>query len=129
MKMLNYQNMRLHDSYDEAISHAVVLNKRDLIDIFSFEVPHILSQRLSFINIRKSDSDDLIDTARIDDKAPLPWIDVQTDAMDQSIGTHTYTFKFRNNLVGSEVNLFAAYIIRFNDPDKPYIYMDRESES
>lgn len=127
--MLNYQNFRLYDSYDEAISHAIVLNKRDLIDLFSFEIPHLLSKGLSLVNVRESDSDVMIDSSNITDKSPLPWIDILSSAMNQEIGAHTYTFKFIDSIVGSDVNLFAAYIIRYNDPEKPYIYMNRSEES
>ena len=126
--MLNYQNIKLYDSYDEAISHAYMFNKRDLLEAFCFEVPHLLSSSLTLISIRTADSDEYIDSAHIDDKFPLPWIDVLTSSLDTSIGNHTYVFKFNNNLVNSEVNLYVSYNIRYNDPDKPYIYMKREDE-
>jgi hypothetical protein len=126
--MLNYQNMRLYDSYDEAISHAEMFNKRDLLEVFCFEVPHLLSHSLTLISIRQADSNGYIDSAHIDDRFPLPWIDVLTSSLDTSIGNHTYVFKFNNNLVNSEVNLYTSYNIRYNDPDKPYIYMDREDD-
>ena len=127
--MLNYQNMRLYDSYDEAISHAYMFNKRDLLDTFCFEVPHLLTSSLTLISIRKADSNGYIDSANIDDRSPFPWIDVSTSALDTSIGNHTYVFKFNNNMVNSEVDLYASYNIRYNDPEKPYIYMKRDGES
>ena len=128
--MLQYQNFRLYDSYDEAISHAQMLNKRDLFDTFCFEVPHQLTHSLSLVSIRESTSDETIDgsTEGVDDKYPFPWIDINTSILNQEIGNHVYVFRFMNNLVNHTLDLYASYNIRFNDPDKPYIYIERESE-
>ena len=126
--MLQYQNFRLYDSYDEAIGHASVVNKRDIFETFCFEVPHQLTTSLFLISIRESTIGTEIESSSIDDKFPFPWIDVQTSALNQEIGNHVYVFTFMNNLVGHMVDLYASYNIRFNDPEKPYIYMKRSEE-
>lgn len=126
--MLQYQNFKLYDSCDEAISHAVTVNKRELFDTFCFEVPHELTHSISLINISESTTSRIIDDTNIDDKFPFPWIDVNTSALNQEIGNHVYVFTFMNNLVGHMVDLYASYNIRFNDPDKPYIYMKRSED-
>ena len=127
--MIQYQNYKLYDSYDDAISHALVVNKRELFQSFCFEVPHQLTQSLSLLCIRDSVSGEVVDDNAIDDKFPFPWIDVNTSALNQEIGNHVYVFTFMNNIVDHTVDLYASYIIRYNDPDKPYIYMKRSEEN
>lgn len=125
--MLDYQNFKLYRTFQEALSNATVLSVQDLFDTFCFELPHEIASALSLVTIRESTIEDVIDAADIDNKSPKPWIDVNVSALDSSIGSHVYVFEFNNTVVGRTMNLFSAYIIRNDNPDKSYIYMKRET--
>ena len=126
--VFNYQNFKLYNSFQEALSHATVLNVLDLFTTFCFELPHEISSALNLVSIRESTIEDIIDAVDIDNKSPKPWIDVNTSALDSSIGAHVYVFEFNNTVVDRTVNLYSAYIIRNDNPDKRYIYMKRETD-
>lgn len=60
-------------------------------------------------------------------KSPT-WIKVKTDSLDKSPGLHIYRLSFVDRVTDDPFSLFFGYIIQDDNPDKPYIYMKRESD-
>lgn len=53
------------------------------------------------------------------------WVDISRYELNLSIGIHTYALEFINNITGDSLYLYFQYIIQNDDPDKPYVYIDR----
>ena len=54
-----------------------------------------------------------------------PWVDIPVDLLNLSIGLHTYSLEFINLVTGDTFYQYFNYTIQDDDPDKPYIYMNR----
>lgn len=53
------------------------------------------------------------------------WVDISRYELNLSTGIHTYALEFINNIAGDSLYLYFQYIIQNDDPDKPYVYIDR----
>jgi hypothetical protein len=58
-----------------------------------------------------------------------PWIDIKSTALNMDVGHHVYKLHFRQKYTNVLSNLFFAYTIQNDNPEKPYIYMNREIET
>ena len=58
-----------------------------------------------------------------------PWYRLISDVMNKEIGHHTYKMSFVNKQTDEVCSLYFAYVIQSNNPDKPYVYMDRGDRS
>ena len=56
------------------------------------------------------------------------WIRIPTVLLNTTCGKHEYLMKFLDSRVDVPVNLYFGYIIQDNNPDKPYIYMNKDQE-
>lgn len=56
-----------------------------------------------------------------------PWYDIITDLLNTDAGQHIYKMSFINRLTDDISCLYFSYIIQDDNPDKPYIYMDRDN--
>lgn len=56
------------------------------------------------------------------------WLKFTTDFINKEIGMHTYKVTFVDTVTDVLVSLWFAYIIQNDNPDKPYVYMNREEE-
>ena len=54
------------------------------------------------------------------------WYIFNTEYLDLNPGYHQYRLTFQNTFTKDICLLYFAYTIQDNDPDKPYIYMNRE---
>lgn len=55
-----------------------------------------------------------------------PWVDIDTCALCQKIGYHVYAMIFESCVTRCRVQLYFGYTIQSDEPDKPYVYMDKE---
>lgn len=53
------------------------------------------------------------------------WIDIPVDCLNLDTGYHQYLVEFINNVTADTLYLYFSYMIQNDDPDKPYIYMNR----
>lgn len=56
-----------------------------------------------------------------------PWIKFQFDQLNRAPGKHTYRIRLVEIYSGDIYCLYFSYIYQENDPEKPYIYMDKNS--
>ena len=54
-----------------------------------------------------------------------PWVDIPVDCLNLDIGLHTYTLEFINTITGDTFYQYFNYTIQSDNPNKPYIYMNR----
>ncbi len=55
------------------------------------------------------------------------WIDISVGLLDLSIGSHVYAIECVNTVTGDTYYQYFGYMIQSDNPDKPYIYMDRDA--
>lgn len=55
-----------------------------------------------------------------------PWLIADSEIFSVTAGQHMYRFKFIDSRINAETDLYLTYIIQDDNPDKPYIYMNRE---
>lgn len=55
-----------------------------------------------------------------------PWIRIISDILDWDIGLHIYQLSLVNKYSNDVVSVYFGYIVQDDDPEKPYIYMNRE---
>lgn len=58
-----------------------------------------------------------------------PWVDIPKTILDTSIGQHVYRMTFQKPECKLKATCWFSYIIQDNNPEKPYIYMNREENS
>lgn len=56
-----------------------------------------------------------------------PWVDIPVGLINTNPGKHTYELSFYKN--GYIHSVFFSYIMQIDDPETPYIYMNREVSS
>ncbi len=56
------------------------------------------------------------------------WIRIKARILDLSIGSHVYKFSFVSKYTNDVVSLYFGYILQDSNPDKPYIYMNRDDQ-
>ena len=54
------------------------------------------------------------------------WMKIAKDYLNLDIGQHAYKMSFVNTETDILVSLYFSYIIQNDNPDKPYVYMNRE---
>lgn len=111
-------------SYDDAIRNALFLNKQTLGDTFYCRVPSEIFHDVELLSVCEVGHNN-ISQESITTSADNPWIDIASTAMNLEAGAHMYQFKFRNKRFGEEMSLYLYYNLQDDDPEKPYIYMNR----
>lgn len=113
--------------YDEAIRNALYLNKQTLGEKFYCKIPLDMAHAVEFVSVCEIAHDPIAaESITVSDNNP--WIDISTDAMNLSVGPHMYQFSFRNTRFGEMMYLYLYYNLQDDNPEKPYIYMDRGSD-
>lgn len=113
--------------YDDAIRNALYLNKQTLGDKFYCKIPLYMEQEVEFVSVCEITHEDIA-AEYISVSENNPWIDISTEAMNLSAGSHLYQFAFRDTRFGEMMYLYLYYNLQDDNPDKPYIYMDRGSD-
>lgn len=113
---------------DEAIGNPQVLNKQTLSEYIYVSIrPHI-AQNCALYDVCEVcpkfvpvDYHDFIIP-----EGHYPWVRVKSSKLNLSIGLHVYELKYVAVDSNATFSLYFAYILQDNEPDKPYIYMNRE---
>lgn len=58
-----------------------------------------------------------------------PWIELESKWLDTSIGLHNYILVWENNITGDTHLQYFTYVIQNSEPEKKYVYIDRESKN
>lgn len=54
------------------------------------------------------------------------WIRAVTRSLNLNPGKHTYKLKMVNKFTDTDFSLYVSYYIQDDNPDKPYVYMNKE---
>jgi hypothetical protein len=66
-----------------------------------------------------------IETAIVRDSV-RPWLVVNPEVLDMSPGFHMLQFIFRNQVLQVYESYYFSYTSQVDNPEKPYIYMERK---
>ena len=111
-------------TYDDAIRNALFLNKQTLGEKFYCRIPSEQFHDTELVSICEIGHDN-IPAESFSTAENNPWIDINAAAMNLTAGPHMYQFKFRNTRFGEIMYLYLYYNLQDDNPEKPYIYMNR----
>ena len=104
-----------------------IYNSKDFSEIVCVKLPPQMPRDMELseiYNLNASEDVDFSDQVTRDENRP--WIDISSSILDLTPGQHTYRMTFRKSDCKLAATCWFCYIIQDNNPDKPYIYMDRE---
>lgn len=107
-----------------------IYNSKDFDEIVCIKLPPELPRDMSLAeiyNLNASEDVDFADNVTRDEHKP--WIDIDSSILDLTAGQHTYRLTFKKVDWKLTATCWFSYIIQDNNPEKPYIYMDREENS
>ena len=58
-----------------------------------------------------------------------PWLRLLSSSLNLSTGQHIYKLSFIDKHTDDVFSLYISYIIQNDNPDKPYIYMNRDDNT
>lgn len=118
-------------SYDDLSSNRRVINKSCISKILHVELPTEIVSHGYILDeiscIDDSSSIEYLNTQSLG-KPVLnhPWIDIGIGNINIDSGAHTYRIQFLNSKDNDIIFLYFSYIVQDDNPDKPYIYMNRK---
>lgn len=110
--------------YDNVLFHNRTLNLELLGPIVHIKIDDPIIRECRFLTAYESSTQQTIDLY-VYDKCHLLWIDIPVENLNLDIGMHVYTLEFVNTATGDTVFEYFCYTIQSDNPDKPYIYMNR----
>lgn len=116
-------------SYNDAIAHSEVVNVGELSEDIWLRLPDGISKYLTLNSLIKIDQESNSTPVDIKDKVEREtnrvWIQIDKSVFDLSAGFHLYRLIFDDSSTETEYSLYFCYHIQDNNPEKPYIYMER----
>lgn len=55
------------------------------------------------------------------------WIKIHYSKLDLTTGMHVYKLVFNDPVFDETLNLYFSYTVQDDNPDKPYLYMNRDN--
>lgn len=110
--------------------NTVIYNAKDVSEIICVKLPPEMPRGMDLseiYNLNASEEVDYIDQVTRDEHKP--WIDISSSILDITAGQHTYRMTFQGSGFRLKATCWFSYIIQDNNPDKPYIYMNRDDDS
>lgn len=107
-----------------------IYNSKDFDEIVCVKLPPQMPRDMDLIeiyNLNASEDVDFADQVTRDEHRP--WIDISSSILDQTPGQHVYRMTFSKPECKLHATCWFSYIIQENNPEKPYIYMDRKENS
>ena len=111
-------------------SNTPVFNQSQLEDVLYVNIPYEICKLNNLVEVTEVPVvKDLCDESILDHVTFLryrPWVDIESSVLNLDPGHHKYKLKFKNIYTSVISNLFFAYDVQCDDPEKPYIYMNKE---
>lgn len=107
-----------------------VINKNSVPYYMIAELPFFAKYDLRFIGLYEDSIDGLkeVPISFIHLNNCHPYIDITCDGLNLEVGQHDYLIQYIDSFTGDIVPLYFSYIIQDDNPDKSYIYMDKERQ-
>ena len=107
-----------------------IYNSKDFSEIVCVKLPPQMPRDMELseiYNLETSKELDFADFVERDEQRP--WIDIQATILDTTAGQHVYRMTFQKPDCKLKATCWFSYIIQDNNPEKPYIYMNRDEDS
>lgn len=107
-----------------------VINKHSVPYYMIAELPFFTKYELRFVGMYEDTSEGLqeVPLSYIQLNSCHPYIDILSEGLNTEVGQHDYMIRYVDCFTGDIVPLYFSYIIQDDNPNKPYIYMDKERE-
>ena len=107
-------------------SNTKVFNIQNFADTICVKLPDDFPRDFELTGMYNLETDKSIDFEDYIEQLPYkPWVDIQKVVLSTDIGQHTYRLDFMQPGFVIGATCWFSYIIQDNNPDKPYIYMNR----
>ena len=116
--------------YPHLGSSAVVLPLSYVPEFVYIALPKVLTQDADFIGATEIGPMPGAETevsSLIHREDSSPWLVVPSSAFGKIPGLQSYRLSFQEKELGRTFDLYFSVIVQNDNPDKPYIYMNRES--
>lgn len=116
-------------TYDDISKYSKVINLNTLEYFLWIHIPEDISRNFELFQIDQvSPKLSEITNFKLFVKRDCrkPWLRITSKILDTSVGMHTYRLQFVNRCTDDVVSLYFCYIIQNDNPDKPYVYMDKD---
>lgn len=110
--------------------NTVIYNSKDVSEIICIKLPPEMPRDMNLAEIYNLNSSEDVDfTDYVTRNEYRPWVDIQSSILDLTAGQHVYRMTFAKTDCKLKATCWFSYIIQDNNPEKPYIYMDRSEDS
>ena len=120
------------DSKKDLPKHTKIINIHDVEYFLWIHIPEELSWDFELFQLDEIIFSGLVEVdfqGLIEREGRRPWFKLNSGLLNKEIGKHIYKMSMVNRKTNDVISLYFSYIIQDDNPDKPYIYMNRnESE-
>lgn len=111
---------------DQVSAFDQVFHKDELPYYGWIHLPTDIAKYLDLVEVKNVDTDKDVDFHLDWEREDIhPWYKLRLESLDLTLGTHMYRLKFDNTFLHDELDLYFRYTIQDDNPDKPYVYMNR----
>lgn len=115
-------------AYCDMASNRPVLNVLQFKDFLYIELPEkTASEHHQLLSITYA-SDDSYSLVASPTAVTSRWVDIPCNLLDSSAGVHSYCITLADPISADVYRLYFTYLIQDDNPDTPYIYMNRQEE-
>ena len=113
--------------YQESIANLRTFNIEKFNWKFWLEIPKDIAKDLTLTSVKELglESKD-IDLVNITRDSVRPWLVFNPNGLNKDPGFHMLQFVFRNNNTNTFQLFYFSYMAQVDNPEKPYIYMERK---
>jgi hypothetical protein len=114
--------------YRESLEHIVTLTPSQLDYKLWLEIPNNIAKDLTLTEVKYLGlTPTTVDIeTNITRDSVRPWLVFNQTAINKTPGFHMLEFIFRNNTINTYQSLYFCYMSQVDNPEKPYIYMERK---
>lgn len=115
-------------AYCDMASNRPVMNVLQFKDILHIELPEkaaLERHNLLSITYLSEDSYSLVAKST---SVTSRWVDIPCNLLDSSAGVHSYCITLADPISSDTYRLYFTYLIQDDNPNTPYIYMNRQEE-
>lgn len=115
--------------YRNRISNSVILSLDYMDDYVFVKLPDdaLLDNKITSISEISYTLPDETNEPEFECMCNRPWLKIKFNTLNTDIGMHIYRISLFNNYTEDSGSLYFSYQIQNSNPDKPYIYMNREN--
>lgn len=118
-------------SYEDIPSNTPVINKANFDYFLWIHIPEEIARCYAFYQLDEMapEHKKVPHIGFIERDCNRPWLKITSSVLGSTVGKHLYKLCFVNQITNDLISLFFSYTIQDDNPDKPYVYMNKEDDS